>query len=1153
MMVTFISQCEKKALARTRKVLDAFAERIGSNTWQTLITQDGLLAIKRALRKTATKNTAVSCHWIRSRSRSELVWVVGNKSKFNAQGLVPVNRTGTTQLTTTVENNWAYLPLIKALVAVAALLHDWGKATALFQQKLSPKNTPSYKGDPIRHEWISVLLLHALVQSTSVESDELWLQALIAGDINEKLLKKQIKNPVDNPLKGLPMLAKLVAWLILTHHRLPLLSKDKSAQYKGQTAETLDSMLARIQQEWGYENRQDEQEYQKRLPQCFYFPKGLLSQSKPWLSQIKKWAQRLYDNQPQAKHVLIEGSYRIILHHARLCLMLGDHFVSSQPKAKHWQGLSVLYANTDRNSNTLKQALDEHLVGVAKQGVRNAHWLPSFEKTLPVADGLNALKKRSPKAYQWQDKAVSKIHAWRAVHETNSEQPNGFFAVNMASTGCGKTFANAKIMRALSDDAQSLRFTLALGLRTLTLQTGDEYRQRVKLDKRDLAVVIGSRAVAELHQYHKMATHSSHQPDNLFNEADNSYHDTTGSASQEPLLDEAIDFDGEMSDKDLSTVLSDTRDRQFLYAPVLACTIDHLMAATETKRGGRYILPTLRLMSSDLVIDEIDDFTGNDLIAIGRLIHLAGMLGRKVMISSATIPPFLAEGYFNSYREGWQIFCQSRALPGVIGCAWVDEFTTEVATSTASKASESITHYRAQHAQFIEARVAKLQCQPAKRKADIANCQTIADTGTHTDNHQALQHLFQDSIDTKQQAYFDVIAQSIITKHQHHHTCDKKTQLMVSFGVVRVANIAPCVALTRYLLEKTWPAAIEVRLMAYHSQQVLLMRSQQEHHLDSVLTRKESTGEPPQAFSNPVIRQHLNSIKQRDNAITNVIFILVATPVEEVGRDHDFDWAVIEPSSYRSIIQLAGRVRRHRDGEVSAPNIALLQYNWRGLRHSNRHDKSVKVFNRPGFEEHMPLHSHVLTDLIDVDAIAQRVDAIPRIQQPRGLTVDVIREAEIANSLIELEHMATWACLARYSVTGRCGTPGPEALQGWIKQTWFLTALSQQLTPFRHGEPSVKISLIFDDEKHHSRFCEKNEQGEWIDRERILAIERVALSERATSRLWLVRDFDQRCRQIADEQAISQRWASMRYGELSFIYRDNQAYQYNDQLGLVES
>lgn len=112
-----------------------------------------------------------------------------------------------------------------------------------------------------------------------------------------------------------------------------------------------------------------------------------------------------------------------------------------------------------------------------------------------------------------------------------------------------------------------------------------------------------------------------------------------GLESKQALIDEFIDYDCELPEDNLSTVLTCDKDKQFLYAPVLACTIDHLMAATETKRGGRYILPSLRLMSSNLVIDEIDDFTGDDLIAIGRLIHLAGMLGRKVMISSATIPP----------------------------------------------------------------------------------------------------------------------------------------------------------------------------------------------------------------------------------------------------------------------------------------------------------------------------------------------------------------------------------------------------------------------------------------------------------------------------------------------------------------------------------
>ncbi|MUH95711.1 CRISPR-associated endonuclease Cas3'' [Aliivibrio fischeri] len=93
MMVTFVSQCEKNALKKTRRVLDAFANRIGDNTWQTIITEDGLLTVKKMLRQTASKSTAVSCHWIRSRSRSQFLWVVGNRLKFNIEGVVPVNYT----------------------------------------------------------------------------------------------------------------------------------------------------------------------------------------------------------------------------------------------------------------------------------------------------------------------------------------------------------------------------------------------------------------------------------------------------------------------------------------------------------------------------------------------------------------------------------------------------------------------------------------------------------------------------------------------------------------------------------------------------------------------------------------------------------------------------------------------------------------------------------------------------------------------------------------------------------------------------------------------------------------------------------------------------------------------------------------------------
>ncbi|CAH9064536.1 CRISPR-associated nuclease/helicase Cas3 subtype I-F/YPEST [Pseudoalteromonas holothuriae] len=1140
MMVTFVSQCEKNALKKTRRVLDAFANRIGDNTWQTLITEDGLLTVKKMLRKTASRSTAVSCHWIRSRARSQLLWVVGKRSKFDEQGVVPVNYTRRIQLNSDVANDWHFLPLIKALVGVSALFHDWGKATVVFQEKLQPNSSNKYKGDPIRHEWISLLLLRAFIDSIEGDTDQAWLSALSHGELDETKMMTFVSQDKPKPIAGLPPVAKLVAWLIISHHRLPLPKTVEACRgYKSESAQSLDDVLRAISKEWGYENRHDDPAFAKRLTDCFRFPHGLMSNSKPWLSQVKRWSLRLLDNVEQAKTVIANDSYRVVLTHARLCLMLGDHYYSSQQADKKWQNKTGLFANTDRVTRELKQKLDEHLVGVARNAIKTAHMLPAFEREPPQAKDLDNLRKLSPEGYQWQDKAVSKITQWRQTI-TEQQKQFGFFAVNMASTGCGKTFANAKIMRALSEDAKSLRYILALGLRTLTLQTGDEYRERVGLDSTELAVLIGSRAVMELHNKNKVV--ESQVP-----------FEHTGSESLAPLLNEDVDFECDIPEEGLTTVLKDKRDKQFLYAPVLACTIDHMMAATETKRGGRYILPTLRLMSSDLVIDEVDDFTGDDLIAIGRLIHLAGMLGRKVMISSATIPPSLAEGYFKAYRDGWLLYASVRSTSTAIGCAWADEFSTQVTTNHYSEddTPKSIGIYRQEHQQFVNKRASKLAEQPVRRKAQISHCYNIIE------RHQGQNHHQQQVIISKQAQYFDVVAQSARDKHLNHHFVDTQTQLKVSFGVVRVANIKPCVALTQHLLEyDNWPADTQIRVMAYHSQQVLLMRSIQELHLDQVLKRKEAQGEQPQALSHPVVRTHLNQIAKTQPETQHVMFVLVATPVEEVGRDHDFDWAVIEPSSYRSIIQLAGRVRRHRKEAVTTPNIALLQYNWRAIKHY--HEEGNKAYIKPGFENYCRLITHDLTQLIEVEQVAKCLDAIPRICKPEHINAQYVFRNTQAQDLAELEHAAILSSLAYYT-TAKEKKPqtSPATMQGWLKHHWFLTALPQYLAPFRKGTPTLKVFLVFDQYSQQSRFCEKDDQGHAVDREDILSIKRIELSPQATARLWLIRDYNQACIDMAEQShhsslPHSQRLISQKYGELSFTHNENKHYAYNDQLGLVE-
>src|SRR5216683_70016 len=93
MNILIISQCNKSALIETRRIVDQFAERKGDRTWQTAITEQGLDTLRRLLRKTAKRNTAVACHWIKSGNRTELLWIVGNIRCFNADGIVPTNIT----------------------------------------------------------------------------------------------------------------------------------------------------------------------------------------------------------------------------------------------------------------------------------------------------------------------------------------------------------------------------------------------------------------------------------------------------------------------------------------------------------------------------------------------------------------------------------------------------------------------------------------------------------------------------------------------------------------------------------------------------------------------------------------------------------------------------------------------------------------------------------------------------------------------------------------------------------------------------------------------------------------------------------------------------------------------------------------------------
>ena len=1040
MNILLICQCDKRALVETRRILDQFAERRGERTWQTPITQAGLDTLRQLLKKTARRNTAVACHWIRGLDHSELLWVVGDASRFNEQGAVPTNTTRRNVLRKDDENDWHTAEDIRLLAQMAALLHDLGKASVAFQTRLKK---PVREKNLYRHEWVSLRLFLAFVGQ---DADEIWLQRLAQPSeqddatwlANDRYVRDGLDDQVTPPFRHLPPLAAAVAWLVVTHHRLPVLPVHElggQQQSLGRPSKSFDplklgNLLEGVTHDWN--------EIKRPAADAEVGPYWQVADALPvtlpkWRAQASKVAKQLLALCGKAgKGDWLSNPF--VMHLARMSLMLADHHYSALPKKSEQRVLGDpgyrIYANTDKDGS-LKQALDEHLLGVARLTATIVHGLPDFERHLPRLARHRGLRKRSDaERFRWQDKSAD---ATVGLREAAREQ--GAFIVNMASTGCGKTLANARIMYALADPLQGMRCTFALGLRTLTQQTGKSYRQDLHLKEDELAVCVGGAASRKLFEFFQAKA------------------EVTGSASTQALIDEDshVLYEGQMADHGLLAKAMDNPDiRSLLAAPMLVCTIDHLMPATEAQRAGRQIAPMLRLLSSDLVLDELDDFDLADLPALTRLVHWAGLLGTRVLLSSATLPPALLEGMFQAYRAGRAHFQRNRGVPGAqdaapgIACLWVDEFTTQVATC------QDAAHFVEQHGQFVQARVKALDQQPARRRGELL---PLHITGK---GNEAIRREFADQV-----------REAMLTAHaQHGETCPKSGK-RISFGLVRMANIEPLFEVAQALFQAGVDGDHRIHLCVYHSRFPLLIRSAIEAQLDQALNRRIAEA----VYELPQIRRAIDEYPE-----ANHLFVVLGSPVTEVGRDHDYDWAIVEPSSMRSLIQLAGRVQRHRNKVCQSPNIFIFDTN---LRHFEKpfdgQGQRAAAFIKPGFEkasgklsDTFRLSSHRLGVLLNEDEY-RTLTARPRIQ-PRPQ-----QDWQAKKSLVDLEHARLAAEMLPkvrdvLPPVSRMAKPPDlrlDAACAWQFPQAALTWILPQQQPFR-ANSAEEVELVFlpdDDEE----------------------------------------------------------------------------------------
>lgn len=1003
MIIIINSECSGNARINSQRILDDFLPRIGRRCWSGRITEQGLRRLKETLAKKVTTNSSICCQKVSGTNNLTVLWFLGNRRKFDSKGNCSVSESSknvsTERIVSSVET------LTRASSELAALFHDLGKATQWFQNKLAKAQAIA---DPIRHELVSYMILRAMLK-LAYGDEKKWLARLADRDSVGEYIRESYKyaflhahemtvhNLANNQLPSLAAAIEqshknsgkhvgidfypdanlpkfsLVSLMVLTHHRLPegyIDTKSKQVRMSFQN-------MKKFWDDSG--SSQKGGKFNKAVDEMLSLPnkKSGIWDDKEYLDAVSYVAQRLIDAVCSDNFHL---DVRMASIYGRTSLILGDHKGSQVgntkfPKEGERPDPKLVYANTNRNKgNVLAEPLSSHLRRVQKETSNALDNIFITKNEFPVIEHSEIPDAiRSPRIalntpYNWQHEAAKETKAaFKATPEGS-----GFFGILMAGTGSGKTRMAPILLSALSRDG--LRMNVCTGMRSLTLQGGREYHDDMHFKKEDISVVIGDELTSELFNLERSRSIGTDAE-----EQDQAIVVTPDGASSDHILPK--------STARLLRVDATSSNSTLLASPILVSTIDTLMSAADANRG-RHVIKSLRLASADLVIDEIDDYCNEDLVAISRLIYLAAAFGRKIIISSATVSPDISKSLWIAYKEGWSVHCHAigNQLPVLTG--WY----SEVCAPLCDVIPDTDTFTRS-HGAFVGSILTGLDQKLVLRKTKIA------EVGNPKDITE----------------FFDLITNEIVNMHRHHHVVDEKSGKNLSLGVVRWNNVAPSFLHSRFLLDRACPNDHDIFVVPYNGTLLPAVRFHVETSLNKMLKRKSRNGHDP-VLSNDLVR---NVLDNRTSA-KNVIILVVTTSIEEVGRDHDFDFAIVEPGSLRGLIQMGGRVRRHRQIETDYPNIAIMERSFKELRSMWGEEFKTRngYFSYPGIEtpiklldttakpkdfaEKTKLSSHLATDLYDISALSERLDARDAIAiAPSEMSILGAKERELTRSYLE--------------------------------------------------------------------------------------------------------------------------------------------------------
>ncbi len=929
MNVIIVNESIKKAKKSARRILSDYLPNIGRDTWSGSITLAGLNRLKDRLNGASNKNMSVACHVVSSRKEIELAWVVGNRDKFDSEGNFAFRFTACdrkyiemTESTQTLRN------IIACLCEIAGYFHDIGKGYYFFQYKLDPASDSKSYSDPERHEFLSYKYFIHLFGDGVKRSQEKTGEKTeyLAGSIDGAMrsLRGAIKS---DPALNLPDLGvqpstfftidaihssvKIIAHLILTHHKL---GDDFASLDPFKFVECVYTYNYTFNDDAPEANKDQTYAQQKWILQ----EKELTDKIIGAIDRLLDYYERCEKEQAQSVDRFFDDEHSAMLYShymlRPLFIVADQSFSSRQMSGGEVKDFKITPFANLKDNNTPNQTLLEHLSGVGKLANKTARFAMNSvwgRMQMNTVDASEVLLAKVPAKYElnygWQDASA------RAIAGADIKAHDGFLGIVMAKTGAGKTRANVKIMSALSD-YKDLRFSCLLGMKSLTLQTFDEITEELKL-----AGVVGLIGSSETQKYHDI-NNSVDEEIEIKGEGVSANREEDSEYLEYSKIKNNININ--YDPKDILNFKSkrDSKLKKMIDSPVVVSTIDYLINGMNADRSSKTRF-LVRMMTSDLIIDEIDAYNMKQFTSVLTMIYLAGLYGRRVIVSSATLSQALSDQIRAAYVKGFGVYQKTLDLQSStvhLGLFCHESSLCQVIN--AEKDNDKLDDYYAQFLSAIE-------------KDDVKRRVEALDISGYVGNPLAYGEVFSD------------IVNHVPVMHDRHH-CVSEEGIRVSTGVIKFSNTRDTAWMASNLLSGALFLGDDYCVLAecYHSRQFEVKKSFTERELKTILTRKKGDAD---FLKQAVIKRAIKEAKKRK--VKNIIILVITTPIIETGRDFDFDWAITEPVGHRELIQLSGRVLRHRDIVIGRdrPNIAVLSHSLKLVRSADL----LSAYSMPGPEQ----------------------------------------------------------------------------------------------------------------------------------------------------------------------------------------------------------